>query len=221
MNKKTLWLFVALLVIGLGVGWISSFEGKQITIKNPPWKVNTKNESVTDVFGMQVGKDSLLKIVETLKKVPELAAFVNPDGSRLIEAYFSRVGTLKASYVAEVDLENTDLSTYARFDGQGKPMPSGKRKYTLSKTGISGSNTLRVWKIAYLPSTNYSEAQIEQFFGKPESKEAAAETIDYWYYPMKGLIVAHDKDGREVFYYSARSEYEKLKQSVPRESNNG
>ena len=219
MNKKILGLFVILSAIGLGISWMLSFEGKQITIKNPPWQVNAENAFVTDVFGVQVGGYSLLEVVESLKKVPELAAFVNPDNSQFIEAYFSRVGKLQASYVAEVDVENVDLSAYARFDEQGKPMPSGKRKYVLSKTGITSANTLRVWKMAYLPATDYSEALIEQFFGKPESKEAAAKNIEYWYYPAKGLVIAYDKEGREVFYYSARAEYEKLKRSLPKKMN--
>lgn len=218
MSKKILWLFVALLAVGLVISGMFAFEGKQITIKNPPWIVNAENESVTRVFGVQVGKDSLLDVVAIIKKLPDLAVFVSPDKSRLIEAYFSRVGKLQASYVAEVDVENVDLSVYAKFDEQGKPMPSGKRKYTLSKTGISGANALRVWKMAYLPATNYSEEQIEQFFGKPESKAIATATVEYWFYPLKGLIISYDKAGREVFYYSAKAEYEKLKQSLPKES---
>ncbi|MEE9352027.1 MAG: hypothetical protein V3U78_07170, partial [Thiotrichaceae bacterium] len=107
-----------------------------------------------------------------------------------------------------------DLAGYAKFDKPGKPMPSGKRKFVLSKKGIEGANELRVWKLAYLPEANYSNVQLRQFFGEPENIKVVTSEIDAWFYPSKSLVIIYDKEGREIFYYSARKEYQRLVDSV-------
>lgn len=217
MNKKPLLFLIAVL---LAVMMISGCETERHDVKNLPWQIIAEDDKKTVVFSLQVGKDSLLQVVEKLKKIPELAAFVSPDKTKLIEAYFSsvRVGVLQGSFAMEVDIKNVDLSAYARFEKGGKSMPSGKRRYQLSKTGILGANSLRVWKLAYLPSTNYTSEQIKQFFGQPETIKAMTKMIEYWYYPEKSLVVTYDKEGREIFYYSAKAEYDRLLKSLPSEA---
>ncbi|MEE9304059.1 MAG: hypothetical protein V3U84_09750 [Thiotrichaceae bacterium] len=209
---------VVLLMVMASVFPISSWSSRdERVVADLPWQINAKDEEQTRVLGLVIGSESLAAATENIRKIPEIAVFQNPEGGYLIEAYFSKVkrGPLQGSLAVEVDIEGVDLAGYAKFGTQGKPMPSGKRKFVLSKTGILGANKLRVWKLAYLPGAHYSAIQIQQFFGEPASKVVATNSIENWLYPAKGLIVSYDKEGREVFYYSARQDYNRLLNSVP------
>ncbi len=211
MNKKIVLLLTCVLVFGLGCEKV-----EQESVKDLPWMVNADDVMETRVLSLGVGKDSLATVTEVVRKIPEIVAFQSQDGSYLIEAYFPRVkqGPLQGSLVVEVDVKDVDLTGYAKFDKPGKPMPSGKRKFVLSKTGLIGANKLRVWKLAYMPATNYTEDLLEKYFGKPESKAEVNAMLENWFYPSKSLLITFDKEGREVFYYSARQEYQRLLDSV-------
>ncbi len=218
MSKKIgLSLLAILAVVFLIAFGLFSMPSREVQVTHLPWQINAEDGQKTQVMLLNIGRDNLSTVTEGVRKIPEIAVFRNPAGEYLIEAYFSKVkrGPLQGSLAAEVDIEGVDLAGYAKFDKQGKPMPSGKRKFVLSKMGILEANKLRVWKLAYLPSTNYSATQIEQFFGKPESKKTVTAEIERWFYPAKGLVITYDQEGREVFYYSARKEYVRLVDSLP------
>ncbi len=216
MSKKIILslLVVILAIILISIKLLKVSDG--IVVKDVPWLINSENPQQTNVLSLHIGVDDLATTTENIKKIPEVAAFKSPDESYLIEAYFSRVkqGPLQGSLATEVDVEGIDLTGYARFDQTGKPMPSGKRKYVLSKTGIMGANKLRVWKLAYLPSTDYSIEELTRLFGEPKRKQTVTSNVENWYYPEKGLIITYDKENHEVFYYSARAEYERLIKAI-------
>lgn len=220
MNKnKVLSLVAILVVVALVVASLFIMSSREVVVtgvKNLPWQIDVENIERSEVFSLRVGNDSLAAVTEAIRKIPELAVFQNTDGGYLIEAYFSKVklGLLRGGFAAEVDIAGVDLAGYAKFDKPGKPMPSGKRKFVLSKKGIEGANELRVWKLAYLPGANYSGVQLQQFFGVPEGTQAVTNVIEAWFYPSKSLVIIYDKEGREIFYYSARKEYQRLVDSV-------
>ena len=208
-------LLIPLFLIALlGLASCGSEEEIQ-TVTDMPWQIQADQAEYTQVIGLRVGEDTLGQVVEKLKKFPSLGIFTGND-VKVLEAWFSRVrlGVLDAGLVAEVDVENVDVSSYARLNERGKPMPSGFRKFTLSNTGIESAGKLRVWKLTYMPKTNYEEAQLLRFFGEPNSKETVSEQVENWLYPEKGLLIVYDREGREMFHYTARKDYARLRVSL-------
>ena len=56
------------------------------------------------------------------------------------------------------------------------------------------------------------------FFGEPAEKIKVNDTAEYWLYPSKGMILLYDTDGKEIFYYVAKQDFERLKESLPRKA---
>lgn len=209
---------VVLLLIILGYLWLknSGLSEKQVKqVKDLPWQVNASND-VSNVFSIRVGEDSLGDVVDGFQKMPDIALFYRKEsGDVFLEAFFSKVklGVLYAAVALEMDIVDEDVASFASVDLGGKAMPSGFRKYELSKSGLLKSYEMRVWKVAYLAKTNYSEGQLLRFFGEPARKKAEM-SVEYWFYPAKGMVIQFDKEGKEIFYYSALRDYEKLKRSI-------
>lgn len=182
-----------------------------------PWQITAKQQNVTHVFGLNVGSDSLEDAINTLRHMPEIAFF--DDGKeKLTEAFFGsvKVGALLAKVLMEVDHTPHYLENYTQFKISGEPMPSGKRKYKLGELAIKAANKLTVWKLVYIPSVNYEQNQLEQFFGKPALMETIKDDVQYWQYPDKGLVVEYNPKGGEIFYYSSRKDYHRMFSSLPR-----
>ncbi|CAA6801669.1 MAG: Unknown protein [uncultured Thiotrichaceae bacterium] len=220
MKKQWFFWGLILLLLILAAGYFinnsKDDSGTVRQVKDMPWQVDVVSDNVTSVLSLEIGQSDLASVVATLRKVPKMAAFENAKGERIIEAFFDKVklGVFFAAIAVEVDIEGVDISKYARFDSSGKPMPSGQRKYMLSKTGLLDAYKLRVWKLAYLAKTNYSEAQLLKFFGQPSERKVVTKELEYWIYPEKSMVVVFDKEGKEVFYYSASKEFERLKASI-------
>ncbi len=226
MSKKIFLFF--LVILGAIWLWVALEEDKgpvggdiieSRAMEDLPWQIDASDIAITRVFSTQVGRDTLSMLVKRLQKVPEIALFEGKAGDRLIEAYFPRVapGVLQGAMAAEMDMQGVDLSGFARLEKKGKPMPSGRWKFTLSKTGIMKANTSRIWKLVYFPQADYSAEQLVRFFGEPQYKKPFNESVVNWYYPEKGLLITHDREGRESFYYVAQAEYEKLTRGVEKE----
>jgi len=166
---------------------------------------------------LKPGQDVLQQGIKLFKKFPELAIFQDPDKTLVMEAYFSTMylGVLKAKVFFELDDTQENIATYSNLDLPGKAMPSGKRKYELTESGVARANNLRIWKLAYVSSINYEPEQIERFFGKPEKQVKITQSVEYWFYPKKGVVISLDEEGSEIFYYAILQDYERLVKSLP------
>lgn len=231
MNKRYAFILLLTLVI-LGGVWLMFGEKSTETFNNSsstrhvnrlPWQIDAEDEGITRVFSVGIGEDNLSSVTQKLGKLPELALFEDGSGMRQIEAFFSgvKLGGLKGGIIAELDTHGVDLSGFARLEKKGKPTPSGRRKYVLSKSGIVKSETMPVRKLVYLPAVDYTEDQLLRFFGQPKEKKKVTDTVENWYYPHKGLLITYNKDGQEFFYYAARVRYKALIREVEKDMEKG
>ena len=205
-------LVVLVLVGGFVVFQYNKSVSSVSKAENLPWMINAEDPYSTQVFGVHVGKNTLSEISMIFGKLPELAIFQKSTGERTLEAYFSRVSlsVLQANIIAVLDIDDKGLSTYANFELVGKPMPSGLRKYALSLSGLKASGALIVWKLIYMPTVNYSEAQLLKFFGEPKQKKIVSTNSQYWFYPEKSLVITYNIESKEIFHYTSKQHYQRL-----------
>lgn len=210
--NKVIKLLLLLSFFIVGGYFFTQHDGSSRKMDSLPWVINADDPVSTQVFGVNIGKSTLTDLSHVVGKLPELAIFQSKTGERTLEAYFSRVrlGVLKASVVAVLDVDDKQLSTFADFESAGKPMPSGLRKHILSRSGLQASGVLRVWKLVYMPAVNYSEQQLLQFFGTPKKRTIVSNQSQYWHYPDKALLIAYDTEAKEIFYYTAKKDYRRL-----------
>lgn len=208
-------LILSLFVVGLYF-FVQQYEPPNRKVKNLPWMVDVKSDDNTQVFGVHIGKNTLSEIGQMFGKLPELAIFQDKAGRRVLEAYFSkvRIGGLQANVVAVLDSDQQRLATFTDSEKTGKPMPSGLRKYDLSLSGLKEVGEMTTWKLVYMPVAHYSEQQLLSFFGQPQQKTVLSEQNSYWHYPDKALLVVYDSEGKEIFHYTTKNNYQRLMNEV-------
>jgi len=181
-----------------------------------PWKVTATSDNATHVLGIDIGKTTFKELMFALQLLAEPALFEDKDGKLTLEAYFGKkkFGILEARLVAEIDADKAVLKTMLKEQVGRDSTPSNHWKYQLSVKNTRIANDLRVWRLVYMPVSDYETKQIK-FFGTPEETIKINDTAQYLLFPSKGLIVLWDTAGKEVFYYVAKKDFARLRKSLP------
>jgi hypothetical protein len=184
--------------------------------KNLPWQVSTTQGGATHVLGVDIGNITFKQLMFKLQLLAEPALFEAADGSLTLEAYFGKkkFGVLEARLIAEMDADEKLLKTMLKEQMGKDSTPSNHWKYALSVKNTRLANDLRVWRLVYLPVADYDLKQMK-FFGEPEEILKINNTAEYWLYPDKGMALLYDSDGKEIFYYAAPKDYQRLRKSLP------
>ena len=199
--------------------FLSACEPQERDTENLPWKITITDSGATRVMGIDVGEVTLKGISIRLKHIADTLMFENSDGKLNLESYFGRmmIGLLEGRIVADLDASDEFLQREKKASGDREATPNNNWQYKLTIKGQKEIVGMRVWRMVYMPVTQYEEKQIK-FFGKPESTIKVTDTAEYLLFPSKGLALLWDKDGGEIFYYAAPKEFERLKASLPMES---
>lgn len=183
-----------------------------------PWDITVHPDGSSSVFGVQLGKDSLLRFKRLYDQKADLAIFVDPDQKTTLEAYFGtvQVGALSAKVAIVAQAEPDLLKSWIENSHvSGDATPSGARKYPLTDAQLLKAQDFAIESITYRPDADYTEALIERHFGKPETILHPDAPNQYWLYPGKGLMITVNKDGRDLFQYIAPKDFGTLKASIP------
>lgn len=181
-----------------------------------PWNVSTKKGGITQVLGVDIGDATFKELMFKFKLLAEPALFEAPNGDLSLEAYFGKqkFGLLEARLVVEMDAEEALLKKMLEEQVDKDSTPSNHWKYAITVENTKLANDLRVWRLVYMPITDYELTQMK-FFGEPDEKIQVNETAQYWLYPTRGMALLWDTDGKEIFYYVANKDFDRLRQSLP------
>lgn len=183
---------------------------------NLPWQVTVDSNNATHVLGVDIGAITFKELMFALQLLAEPALFESKDGKLTLEAYFGKkkFGILEARLVAEMEADNTLLQKMLKEQAGRDSTPSNHWKYKLNIENTRLANELRVWRLVYLPVTDYEQKQIK-FFGEPEERIQVNDTAQYLLFPSKGMVLLWDTAGKEVFYYVAKNDFTRLRKSLP------
>lgn len=187
--------------------------------KSMPWKAVVTADGYTNVLGLDIGKATFKEIMFKLQLLAEPALFQTKDGKLSLEAYFGkkRFGALEARLITEMDADQALLKQMLDEKvGDREATPSNLWKYKLTIKSTKIANDLRVWRLIYLPVSDYEIKQMK-FFGEPEEKLKISETAEYWLYPSRGIALLYDTAGKEIFYFVAPKEFQRLRDALPKE----
>ncbi len=210
-------LFFAL----LGFGALKfMFSGVEVKYKATlPWLVSTKSDGTTHILGVDIGDATFKELMFKLKLLAEPALFEAPNGDLTLEAYFGKkkFGIFEARLVVEMDAEKALLKKMLKEQVDKDSTPSNHWKYGLSVKNTKLANDLRVWRLVYLPIPDFEPKQMK-LFGEPDEKIQVSESAQYWLYPNRGMALLWDTEGKEIFYYVANKDFDRLKKSLPMEA---
>lgn len=185
--------------------------------KDLPWQVSSNADGSTKILDVDIGNVTFKNLMFKLRLLAEPAVFEDPTGKLTLEAYFGKkkFGALEARVVAEMEAEQSLLKAMIKNNAERDSTPSNNWKYSLNVKHTKIANDLRVWRLIYLPVSDYEPKQMN-FFGKPASIQKIGETAEYRFYPSKGMVLLYDTAGKEIFYYVAQKDFARLKESLPK-----
>jgi hypothetical protein len=175
-----------------------------------PWDIKVFPDGTSAVFGVHLGKDSLLEFKRVYDQKADLAIFVDPDKKASLEAYFGtmNVGALTASVAIVAKTDPKELNEWiANNHAKPDPTPSGAWKYPMTDEHIRKAQYFPIESITYRPAAKYTTDLIDRHFGKPEEIRNTKGSTQYWLYPKKGLLIAVNSDGKDLFQYISPKDF--------------
>jgi len=213
MDRKIGFGLVLITLVALAVAILS--PGGRTVDSNPklPWLIEVDAHGSSRVFGLTLGQSTLIDARELFQEQGEMNLFLSPQGRYAIEAYFQRLylSGLRADMVLALDVQQQAAAEIFERGLRISKLGSGAKKVDMTKPDQDLLAEAKIALITYLPATDLDEEILSRHFGEPQQKLSEKKSgIVHWLYPHKGLDIAVNPDGKEVFQYVRPSAFEEL-----------
>lgn len=182
-----------------------------------PWNLQVDSQGNLSVFDIVLGKSDLAQARQSFQEQGKANLFLTPDNRYMVEVYFQSIylSGLKADVVLNLKLpEQRAKEMFERGERISK-LGTGARKVDLSSSDMEQLNREKVAFITYIPAADLDEALIASRFGEPERKIQETDSpTTHWLYPAKGLDIAVNPDGKEVFQYVNPADFDQVMQPL-------
>ncbi len=210
MDKKIL---VGLLII---VVFISAaailLPGGRTIETNPrlPWLIEPTTDGSIRVFDLTLGESDLNEARQVFQHDPKISLFRSANGQFSVEAYFDRIilSGLKANVVMKLDIDQQTAAAMYERGARISQTGGGEKRVELKEDDYTQAMDAAITSITYLPTANLDPELVAERFGEPAEKLAEDEFITHWLYPDKGLDIALNAEGKEVFQYLMPSQFD-------------
>jgi len=168
-----------------------------------PWLIDIDSSGYSRIFDITLGQSTLADTRQVLGAEGKVNVFVSKDDSRVLEAYFNRlyISGIKADLVLSLSLGDKRLDTIYQHGIRISQLGDGSKKITIAPEDMAMVATAVVERITYLPAAKLDQDLIHHRFGKPDSIIKEQSGIEHWLYTQKGLDIALNPEGKEVFQY--------------------
>ena len=203
------WIWVSsILFLLAGVGLFVALEDRSGVqhFENLPWQIDVRGPDRTQVLGVVLGETTLSDIGsgEVRLPIPEVRLFVEPDGTRSVEAYYSnaRIPPFEANLVLLLGLDASGLERIWNERTSERPTPSGARRYGVSDAALRELSQVPIVEMSYAPRARWEADLLRERFGDPSAQVRLDEDQTYWLYPDRALaIMVPTGRGRTLMHY--------------------
>lgn len=176
-----------------------------------PWNIGVGSDGSSRAMGLQLGVDTLgslrARLGESLQpavvarrvEAGALEALVDPFSAGFV------AGRLVLAFDAPVDA----LARWRDEAVKSDVGESGARRYTLSAQALREAAPARLAGATFLPTLALTADDVSQRFGAPASVHAAADGVQTWLYPERGLAIALQPGRKAVLQFVAPAEFER------------
>lgn len=176
-----------------------------------PWEVTLMPDGNSKVLGIHLGQTDYKTAQTQFGTFGETGLFVDPDGSRSVEAYFDSVNLagLSAKLVLNLDLSEAELDAMLSRAAAGELQPSGAHQHELAETDREALLSKAVTGLTYIPSLRLTPEMLHSRFGEParivESEaDKNGQTSTTWLYPDIGLSVVFLPEQKPILVYRTK-----------------
>lgn len=103
-----------------------------------------------------------------------------------------------------------DLLAWAVRAANHEQLSASTRRLTLSAQDAEQALRSPISSIAFIPTAQLDAAILRQRFGEPQQVIGAADALQHWLYPERGLAIALDPKGRELLQFVAPAAFDVL-----------
>lgn len=203
-------LIIGLILVVGGVMLLMLIPSPQAPA-DKPWEVTVMPDGNSKVLGIHLGTTDYKTAQMQFGVFGETGLFVDPDGSRSIEAYFDSVNLagLSAKLVLNLEVSEAQIDAMQARASAGELQPSGAHQHELAETDRETLLTTAVTGLTYIPSVRLKPEMLKSRFGEPESIEQSeadedGQVSESWQYPDIGLTVLFQAEQKPILIYRAR-----------------
>ena len=177
-----------------------------------PWSINLDTEGKPEVFGVRLGVSDLQQARDAFQEQGKLNLFRSPQGDYSAEAYFERLylSGIRADVILRLAVDRSELERMFNRGLRISQLESGAKKIRLTEQDEATLGQAVIDHITYIPAANLDAELISSRFGEPARKMTEASGMVHWLYPEKGLDIALNPDGKEVFQYLIPADFEQV-----------
>lgn len=212
MERKIILSITALTLAALALAML--LPGGRTIEQNPklPWILTLDDSGLPTVFGLTLGRSTLAEVHRIFREQGVTNLFVSPDRKLAVETYFQSLylSGIKADIVVTLELQQSQLDAIYNRGLRISQSESGAKKVTLSEQDLESLDQSTIRHITYIPAADLTEDLIRSRFGEPRKQIAEKSGMVHWLYPDKGLDIAVNPNGKEVFQYTLPSRFEAL-----------
>ncbi len=178
--------------------------------KRMPWLISVNDHGELTVFNLTLGKSTLKDALREFADTGNIILYAKKDGRKVVEVYFQKIiiSGIRANIVLTMQLSDEKLDEIYQRGARVSKAGSGTQKVNLAGRDLIFMENQPIGHITYLPYTNLDDEVVLARFGEPVEKIEEASGITHWLYPEKGLDIAVNPDGKEVFQYLPPSRFE-------------
>lgn len=210
MDRKIVLGLSVVILLALAVAIL--IPGGRTTESQPrlPWQINVDAEGDSTIFGLTLMRSTLNDAQQLFQAQGKTNLFVSKSGDYALESYFQRLtlSGLRADIVLTYELQQDTAEAMYQRGLRISQLGSGTKKVDLSVEDRQVAGTMKIRYITYLPAADLDEALIRQHFGVPKQQIAEDSGVMHWLYPEKGLDIAVNPEGKEVFQYLPTQTFE-------------
>jgi hypothetical protein len=203
-------VFLGLLLIVIGIAALMLIPSPQAPAEKP-WEVTVMPDGNSRVLGIHLGHTDYKTAQQQLGVFGKTALFVDPDGSKSVEAYFDSINLagLSAKLIMSLGVAKTRLQSMQEQAGAGELQPSGAHQYELTEQDREYLLRVPVIGLTYIPSVRLDRQMIQSRFGDPARSEQSemdekGQITETWFYPAIGLSVLFQSKQKTLLVYRAK-----------------
>lgn len=204
----------AMLALFIWISWTPPSQQQGVYF---PWQTRKLESGESCTFSLCLGK-STLKEVLALSPEASVSIFYHPEGSLQLEAFIAdfKTGPLIANLAIELDAPQTLLKqAYEDYEVHRKPTSQKGFQVKIDATNTPQlQNSATVTSLNYSPKAKLNDAILTEKFGKPAQIIPENERISHWLYPNKGLAIAVNTDGHDLFQYVSPEQFSLLRDKI-------
>lgn len=209
-------LIVGLILVALGLPFLIPAPRQPHADEHLPWQIEILPAGQSRVFGLTLPVSTLAD-AQRLQGTEFAVGLIldqaeGKDYALALEAYQERaqLGFVSGKLILTLRVSEDVLAGLVERSRDSQAMRSGARRIELAPADRQAVLDWPIRAITFIPAVDLDPQTVLARFGEPASRVAAEEGREHLLYPIRGLDLLLDPNGREILQYVAPAEFEAL-----------